>query len=256
MSTRVMIDGNGAASEALRLAKIKVISAYPITPQSSISEKLAEYVAQGKLDAKYIRVESEHSAMSAAIGAQLTGVRAGTATSSVGLALMHECLGVAAGCRVPIVMPVVNRSLVSPWSLWCDHQDSMAERIKRGRGRHHRTRHMRRQRSRLRPVEHIRPRYSQTHRTGFQRVLPAHDRRRPPRRPRRNFPPLRRSRRQHPVDVPEPHFRLFRCRHRLAHSHNPRRQAQQCPRRNSQTRLRPRSRIRHSRPRIEIVLFF
>lgn len=128
MSTRVMIDGNGAASEGLRLAKIKVISAYPITPQSSISEKLAEYVAQGKLDAKYIRVESEHSAMSAAIGAQLTGVRAGTATSSVGLALMHECLGVAAGCRVPIVMPVVNRSLVSPWSLWCDHQDSMAER--------------------------------------------------------------------------------------------------------------------------------
>lgn len=125
---RVMLDGNGAASEGLRLAKVKVISAYPITPQSPISEKLADFVAQGKLDAKYIRVESEHSAMSCAIGAQLTGVRAGTATSSVGLALMHEVLGVAAGCRVPIVMPVVNRSLVSPWSLWCDHQDSMAER--------------------------------------------------------------------------------------------------------------------------------
>jgi len=125
---RVMLDGNGSASEALRLAKVKVIAVYPITPQSPISEKLADFVVQGKLDAKYIRVESEHSAMSCAIGAQLTGVRAGTATSSVGLALMHEVLGVAAGCRVPIVMPVVNRSLVSPWSLWCDHQDSMAER--------------------------------------------------------------------------------------------------------------------------------
>ncbi|HMM19346.1 MAG TPA: transketolase C-terminal domain-containing protein [Selenomonadales bacterium] len=128
MSTRVMLDGNGAASEGLRLARVKVIAAYPITPQSPISEKLADFVAQGKLDAKYIRVESEHSAMSCAIGAQLTGVRAGTATSSVGLALMHEVLGVAAGCRVPVVMPVVNRSLVSPWSLWCDHQDTMAER--------------------------------------------------------------------------------------------------------------------------------
>lgn len=128
MSARVMLDGNGAASEGLRLARVRVISAYPITPQSPISEKLADFVAQGKLDAKYIRVESEHSAMSCAIGAQLTGVRAGTATASVGLALMHEVLGVAAGCRVPIVMPVVNRSLVSPWSLWCDHQDSMAER--------------------------------------------------------------------------------------------------------------------------------
>src|SRR5665647_3090061 len=128
MSNRILTDGNGAASLGLQLAKIKVVSAYPITPQSPISEKLADYVVEGKLDAKYIRVESEHSAMSCAIGAQLTGVRAGTATSSVGLALMHEVLGVAAGCRIPIVMPVVNRSLVSPWSLWCDHQDSMAER--------------------------------------------------------------------------------------------------------------------------------
>lgn len=125
---RIMTDGNGAATEALRLAKIQVVSAYPVTPQSPIAEKLAGYVADGTLKAKYIRVESEHSAMSIAIGAQLTGVRAGTATSSVGLALMHEVLGVAAGCRVPIVMPVVNRALVSPWSLWCDHQDTMAER--------------------------------------------------------------------------------------------------------------------------------
>lgn len=125
---RVMLDGNGAATEALRLAKVQVVSSYPITPQSPIAEKLAGYVADGTLKAKYIRVESEHSALSCAIGAQLTGVRTGTATSSVGLALMHEVLGVAAGLRVPIMMPVVNRALVSPWSLWCDHQDAMAER--------------------------------------------------------------------------------------------------------------------------------
>jgi pyruvate ferredoxin oxidoreductase alpha subunit len=127
-SIKRMLDGNGAATEALKLARVKVISAYPITPQSPIAEKLSELVDSGELEAKYIRVESEHTAMSCAIGAQLTGVRAATATSSVGLALMHEILGVASGCRVPIVMAVVNRALVSPWSLWCDHQDSMAIR--------------------------------------------------------------------------------------------------------------------------------
>ncbi|MGI9952149.1 transketolase C-terminal domain-containing protein [Moorellaceae bacterium AZ2] len=128
MATRKLLDGNAAAAEAMRLARVQVVSAYPITPQSPIAEKLADFVADGSLKAKYVRVESEHTAMSVAIGAQLTGVRACTATSSVGLALMHEMLGVASGCRVPIVMAVVNRSLVSPWSLWCDHQDTMAER--------------------------------------------------------------------------------------------------------------------------------
>ena len=123
-----MLDGNGAAVEAIRMAKVKVVSAYPITPQSTIAEKLSELCDSGELDAKYIRVESEHTAMSCALGAQLTGIRCATATASVGLALMHEVLNVVSGCRVPIVMPVVNRSLASPWSLWCDHQDSMAER--------------------------------------------------------------------------------------------------------------------------------
>lgn len=123
-----MLDGNAAAVEAIKLARVGVISAYPITPQSSMAEDLSKLVDTGELNAKYIRVESEHSAISTAIGAQLTGVRAATATASVGLALMHEVLGVASGCRVPIVMPVVNRALVSPWSLWCDHSDSMAER--------------------------------------------------------------------------------------------------------------------------------
>ena len=123
-----MFDGNGAAVEAIRLARPGVIAAYPITPQSSIAEHLSEEVAQGRIDAEYVRVESEHSAMSVTIGAQLTGVRVATATASVGLALMHEVCGVTAGCRVPVVMPVVNRSLVAPWSLWCDHSDTMAER--------------------------------------------------------------------------------------------------------------------------------
>ena len=123
-----MLDGNGAAVEAIRLVKPGVIAAYPITPQSSIAEHLSDEVAAGRIKAEYVRVESEHSAMSVCIGAQLTGVRAITATSSVGLALMHEVCGVTSGCRIPMVMPVVNRSLVAPWSLWCDHQDTMAER--------------------------------------------------------------------------------------------------------------------------------
>lgn len=123
-----MLDGNEAAAEAMKLAKIQVVSVYPITPQSSISEKLAEMVTKGELNAEYIRVESEHSALSIAIAAQLTGVRAGTATASNGLALMHEVLGMAAGNRVPIVMPVVNRGVAAPWTLWCEHGDAMSQR--------------------------------------------------------------------------------------------------------------------------------
>ncbi len=123
-----MLDGNGAAVEAIKMAKVQVVSAYPITPQSSIAEKLSELVAYGELNAEYIRVESEHTAMSVATAAQLTGVRTATATSSQGLALMHEVLGMTAGCRLPIVMPVVNRGLAAPWTLWADHGDTMSER--------------------------------------------------------------------------------------------------------------------------------
>ncbi|WP_422485381.1 pyruvate ferredoxin oxidoreductase [Gudongella sp. DL1XJH-153] len=123
-----MLDGNEAAVEAMKLAKVQVISAYPITPQSSISEKLSELVASGKLKAEYIRVESEHSALSLATTAQLTGVRAATATASNGLALMHEVLSMTSGNRVPIVMPVVNRGVAAPWTLWCEHGDTMAQR--------------------------------------------------------------------------------------------------------------------------------
>jgi pyruvate ferredoxin oxidoreductase alpha subunit len=123
-----MLDGNGAAVEAIKMAKVQVISAYPITPQSTIAEQLSDLVATGELKAQYVRVESEHTALSVATAAELTGVRAATATASQGLALMHEVAGMTSGCRVPIVMPVVNRGLAAPWTLWADHGDAMSER--------------------------------------------------------------------------------------------------------------------------------
>jgi pyruvate/2-oxoacid:ferredoxin oxidoreductase alpha subunit len=110
------------------LARVEVIAAYPITPQTSISEKLAEMCANNELKAKYIKVESEHSAMAALIGASYIGARTFTATSSQGLALMHEMLYWAAGARRPIVMPVVSRALGPPWNIWTDHMDVMGER--------------------------------------------------------------------------------------------------------------------------------
>ncbi len=123
-----VLDGNEAAATAAKLARVKVVSAYPITPQTTIVEKLAEFIANGELDAEYIKVESEHSALSACIGAAATDVRTFTATSSQGLMLMSEILFVASGLRLPIVMTNVNRSLSAPLSIWCDQQDSMAVR--------------------------------------------------------------------------------------------------------------------------------
>lgn len=127
-SKRRMLDGNAAAAEAIKDVNVPVIVMYPITPQTPLVERLSAMVDRKETDGTCVCVESEHSAMSYVVGAQLTGVRSVTATASVGLALMHEVLGVAAGCRLPIVMPVINRALVAPWSLWCDHQDAMAER--------------------------------------------------------------------------------------------------------------------------------
>lgn len=123
-----VISANNAVSHAAKLAKPQVIPVYPITPQTSISEYLAKFVADGDLDSEYIMVESEHSAISAAVGASGTGVRVFTATSSQGLALMHEILFAAAGLRNPIVMANANRSLAAPLSIWNDHQDSISQR--------------------------------------------------------------------------------------------------------------------------------
>lgn len=123
-----VITANRAIAEAVRLAKPKVVPVYPITPQTTISEYLATFVANGDLNAEYIRVESEHSAISAAVGASGTGVRVFTATSSQGLALMHEILFAAAGLRNPIVMGNANRALSAPLSIWNDQQDSISQR--------------------------------------------------------------------------------------------------------------------------------
>ncbi|MEM2878770.1 MAG: pyruvate synthase subunit PorA [Candidatus Hadarchaeales archaeon] len=122
------MNGNEAAALGAKLARVKVISAYPITPQTVVVEKLADYVADGELDAEYIKVESEHSALSACIGAAATGVRAFTATSSQGLILMSEIMYIASGLRIPLVMANANRSLSAPLSIWNDQQDSMAVR--------------------------------------------------------------------------------------------------------------------------------
>ncbi|HEX3012816.1 MAG TPA: pyruvate synthase subunit PorA [Methanobacterium sp.] len=123
-----VITANRAIAEAVKLAKPNVVPVYPITPQTTISEYLASFVANGELAAEYIRVESEHSAISAAVGASGTGVRVFTATSSQGLALMHEILFAAAGLRVPIVMGNANRALSAPLSIWNDQQDSISQR--------------------------------------------------------------------------------------------------------------------------------
>jgi pyruvate ferredoxin oxidoreductase alpha subunit len=125
---RELLTGNEAAALGAKLARVQVISAYPITPQTVVVEKLSEYVADGELQAEFIKVESEHSAMSACIGAAAAGARTFTATSSQGLMLMSEMLFVAAGLRLPIVMANANRSLSAPLSIWCDWQDTMAVR--------------------------------------------------------------------------------------------------------------------------------
>lgn len=119
------ITGNEAAALGAKLARVKVVSAYPITPQTAIVEKLAEYVANGELDAEYVMVESEHSALSACIGAAATGVRTYTATSSQGLMLMSEIMFIASGLRMPLVMANANRSLSAPLSIWCFTKDAM-----------------------------------------------------------------------------------------------------------------------------------
>lgn len=123
-----VISGNQAVSYAAYLAKPQVIAAYPITPQSTIVEMLAGFCARGDLAAKFINVESEHSAMAACISASATGARTFTATSSQGLALMHELLHYASGLRLPIVMANVNRALAAPFNLKADMSDSLSQR--------------------------------------------------------------------------------------------------------------------------------
>jgi pyruvate/2-oxoacid:ferredoxin oxidoreductase alpha subunit len=125
---RQLLTGNDAAAEAVKLSRVQVIAAYPITPQTSIAESLSDFVSKKKLDARYMRVESETSALACLIGASMAGARSFTATSSQGLALMHELLHWASGARLPIVLINVNRSMAAPWSLGTDHIDSLSQR--------------------------------------------------------------------------------------------------------------------------------
>ncbi len=128
MAQELIDTANHIAGYAAKAARVKVVAAYPITPQTTVVEKIADFVESGEMDAEYIRVESEHSAMVACIGAAATGVRTFTATSSHGLALMHEALHWASGSRLPIVMAVVNRAMGAPWSIWPDFSDSLSQR--------------------------------------------------------------------------------------------------------------------------------
>jgi pyruvate ferredoxin oxidoreductase alpha subunit len=127
MSNRIFASGDEALALGVRLARPHVIAAYPITPQTITVERLADYVEDGSLKSQYLYVESEHSAMSACIGASAMGARTFTATSSQGLLYMSECLHYASGSRLPIVMMDANRSIAAPWSIYGDQRDALSQ---------------------------------------------------------------------------------------------------------------------------------
>jgi pyruvate ferredoxin oxidoreductase alpha subunit len=122
------LNGDEAVAYAVKQSDVDVVAAYPITPQTIIVEKFSDYVANGEVQTEFVCTESEHSALAACIAASATGVRTFTASASAGLALMHEMLFVASGCRAPVVMAIANRALSAPLNIHCDHSDSMAQR--------------------------------------------------------------------------------------------------------------------------------
>ncbi len=124
----ILLSGNTALSYAVKQLDVDVISAYPITPQTTMVEKLSEYVANGELDAEFIPVESEHSALSSVLAASAAGARVFTSTSSQGLLLMHEIMFITAGLRLPVVMGIADRAVSAPINIWNDHSDIMAQR--------------------------------------------------------------------------------------------------------------------------------
>ena len=128
MSKTIAITGNGAMAEAMRQINPDVVAAFPITPSTQVIEDFAKFVADGNVDTELITVESEHSAMSACIGASVAGARVMTATSSNGMALMWEMLYIAASMRQPVLMTLVNRAMSGPINIHCDHGDSMGAR--------------------------------------------------------------------------------------------------------------------------------
>ncbi len=128
MPKTIAITGNGAMAEAMRQINPDVVAAFPITPSTQVIEDFAKIVADGKVDTELVTVESEHSAMSACIGASVAGGRVMTATSSNGLALMWEMLYIAASMRQPVLLTLVNRAISAPINIHCDHGDSMGAR--------------------------------------------------------------------------------------------------------------------------------
>jgi pyruvate ferredoxin oxidoreductase alpha subunit len=125
MAKTLALTGNEAAAYAMMQINPDVVAAYPITPQTALMQKFADFVSDGDVDTELILVESEHSAMSATLGASAGGARAMTATAANGLALMWEIVYITASNRLPIVMPVVNRALSAPINILCDHSDTM-----------------------------------------------------------------------------------------------------------------------------------
>ncbi|MGM0471067.1 MAG: transketolase C-terminal domain-containing protein [Bacillota bacterium] len=128
MTNQVALTGHEVLANAMRQINPDVVAAYPITPQTEIVQLFSQFVADGKVDTEFVTVESEHSAMSATVGAAASGIRAMTATAANGLALMWEIVYIAASTRLPIVMPVVNRALSGPINIHCDHSDAMGAR--------------------------------------------------------------------------------------------------------------------------------
>jgi len=122
------LNGNEAVAYAVKQSNVDVVAAYPITPQTIIVERFSEYVHNGEVDAEFVCVESEHSALTACLTAATVGARTFTASASAGLALMHEILYVTSGCRAPVVMAITSRALSAPICIHCDHSDSMVER--------------------------------------------------------------------------------------------------------------------------------
>ena len=123
-----IIDGNQAAAISAKLSRVQVVAAYPITPQTPLTEQLSQFVESGELKAEYVAVESEHSALTVCTSASIVGARAFTATRAHGLAYMHEVLHWAAGARLPIVLACVNRAIGAPWNVLNDQQDSISQR--------------------------------------------------------------------------------------------------------------------------------
>ena len=123
-----ILDGNQAAAHGAKLSRAQVIAAYPITPQTPLTETLSEFVERGEMKAEYVAVESEHSALTVCTSASMVGARTFTATSAHGLAYMHEMLHWAAGARLPVVLACVNRAIGAPWNILNDQQDSISQR--------------------------------------------------------------------------------------------------------------------------------